>query len=65
MVKERKEGRFVFYRLNKQKIQLVKNIFKTVLSIPEESFKTDIKRLRKRLSLRVGCKVVVTMDKGK
>ncbi len=64
LVKERKEGRFVFYGLNKQKIQFVKNIFKTVLSIPGEMFKSDVKRLRKRLSLRVGCKVVVTMKKG-
>lgn len=63
LVKERKEGRFVFYGLNKQKMQFVKNIFKTVLSIPEESFKFDIGRLKKRLSLRDGCKVVVTKDK--
>lgn len=63
LVKGRKEGRFVFYRLNKEK-KFLKYLFRTVLSIPEKMFKSDIERLRKRLSLRVGCKVVVTMKKG-
>ncbi|MBU2567870.1 MAG: metalloregulator ArsR/SmtB family transcription factor [Elusimicrobia bacterium] len=62
LVKERKDGRFVFYCLNKQKERFVKNIFSAVMSIPEVPFKSDIERLRKRLSLRVGCKVVVTKD---
>ena len=68
LVKERKEGRFVFYGLNKQKDKFVENILRTVSSIPYhpgEVYQEDIKRLKKRISLRVGCKVVVTMRKKK
>lgn len=65
LVKERKEGRFVFYGLNEQKIQFIKNILRAVLSIPEKFFKSDIEHLKKRLSLRYGNKIVFTMNKRK
>jgi ArsR family transcriptional regulator len=63
LVTQQKDGRFVFYSLNKQKSEFIKNLFKTISSIPQELFKSDLTRLKKRLSLRVGCKVVVTMKK--
>ena len=52
IVKERKEGRFVFYSMVNPKTGFVRNLLKTVKSIPEDDFVNDNLRLKKRLSLR-------------
>lgn len=63
LVKERKMGKFVFYKVAVEKGPFRKNIVKTLLSIHENIFDNDIKRLKKRLSLRINGNVVVTLPK--
>lgn len=55
-VRERKEGRFVFYYLVQQKDEFYKYIIRTINSIPEEYFSQDNKLLKKRILLREKCK---------
>jgi len=63
LVEEQRDGRFVFYKVVDEKgAGFIRNLFKAVLSIPKENFTTDIKRMKKRLSLRVKGKVVITMN---
>ncbi|MFA5778893.1 MAG: metalloregulator ArsR/SmtB family transcription factor [Elusimicrobiota bacterium] len=52
LVKERKEGRFVFYSSVKHKDSFSKNIVKSVESIDNPVFLDDNSRLKKRLFLR-------------
>ena len=59
IVKERKEGRFVFYSIIKPKTGFVRNLLKTVKSIPKDDFVNDNLRLKKRLSLRKNGKIAV------
>lgn len=64
LVKEKREGRFVFYAFLPPKNEFMKQIIKTVSSIPKENILQDEKRLKQRLSLRINGKVVIGM-KGK
>lgn len=57
LVKERKEGRFVFYSIVEPKNTFHKNILQTLKAIPKNN--EDIKRLKKRLVLRINGKIVV------
>lgn len=59
LAQEKREGRFVLYSVSSAKNDFVKNLIKTILSIPEEYFVEDIERLKKRLSLRIDGKIVV------
>lgn len=52
LVKERKDGRFVFYSIVNPKTGFARNLLKTVEAIPEEDFINDMARLKKRLFLR-------------
>lgn len=56
LVKERKEGRFVFYSLVQQKDKFYKYIIRTINSIPEEYFSQDNKLFKKRILLKRKCK---------
>ena len=51
-VKEKKEGRFVFYSMVNPKTGFARNLLKTVESIPEKNFLNDTTQLKKRLLLR-------------
>lgn len=59
LVKERKDGKWVFYSLTKTIGDFQKLILNTVKSIPEDIFLMDIERLKARLSLREGKKCVI------
>lgn len=61
LVKERKMGRFVFYRTGGIKDDFLKMAFRLISSLPQKEFKADVSRMNKRLALRKGGKVVVTM----
>ena len=52
LVKEKKEGRFVFYSMVNPKTGFARNLLKTVESIPEKNFLNDTTQLKKRLLLR-------------
>ncbi|MBN1384126.1 MAG: winged helix-turn-helix transcriptional regulator [Elusimicrobia bacterium] len=65
LVKERREGRFVFYSAIPQKDQFLKQAVISIISIPEKYFLSDKKRLKKRLCLRKNGKITVGMVKRK
>lgn len=65
LVKEKKEGRFVFYKTNDLKDDFLHKLFRLLSSLPEKEFNEDISRMNKRLHLRKNGKVVVTMRKNK
>ncbi|MFH1258536.1 MAG: metalloregulator ArsR/SmtB family transcription factor [Elusimicrobiota bacterium] len=64
-VREKKEGRFVFYKTNDLKDNFLHKLFRLIASLPEKEFKEDISRMNKRLHLRKNGKVVVTMRRKK
>jgi ArsR family transcriptional regulator, arsenate/arsenite/antimonite-responsive transcriptional repressor len=50
LIKERKEGRFVFYSLIRDETAFYKNVMNLILSIPDEYFKIDNKLLSRKIS---------------
>ncbi len=64
IVKERKEGKFVFYSIVSENDIIFKNIIKTILQMPEKFFKKDIELLKKRLSLRIKGVCVIGVKKN-
>lgn len=60
-IKERKEGRFVFYSAISQKDKFFKQLTDSITSIPGKYFLSDNKRLKKRLCLRKHGKIIVGM----
>lgn len=64
-IKERKEGRFVFYSVIPQKRRFSKQIINSIAAIPEKHFLVDNKKLKKRLCLRKNGRIVVGMTKRK
>jgi ArsR family transcriptional regulator len=61
LVKEKKEGRFVFYKVNDIADKFQGMIYKLISALPEKEFEKDLARVYKRISLRQNGKVVVTM----
>lgn len=59
LVKERKEGRFIFYSLSKPDTKFYMNLLNALNSIPENYFTDDINRMRNRLALRKNGKIIV------
>lgn len=62
LVREEKDGRWVFYSLVPPASRVQELIRKAVLALPEDLLSMDGKRLRKRLSLRKDGKCVVGMN---
>jgi len=62
LVKERREGRWVFYSLVEPKKCFQKYIIKAVSSIRKKALRDDYERLKLRLTLRNGGKCAVGMD---
>ena len=62
LLKERKEGRWVYYSLAEPSDEFQSLLFKALSSIPEELLQEDRKRLEARLSLREGDKCVVGLS---
>ncbi|MDD5687667.1 MAG: metalloregulator ArsR/SmtB family transcription factor [Elusimicrobia bacterium] len=60
LVKEKKEGRYVFYSLIQPKSKFHENILKTLKSISQTNFNKDSERLKKRLKLRKNGKIIVS-----
>jgi len=65
LVKERKEGRFVFYSIVKQKDEFYQNVIKSVQLINNSILKCDKYRLKKRLKLRRNNKPILCNGKCK
>jgi len=59
LTSERKEGRFVFYSLVRQKTIFHRTIIEAVRALPADNFAQDNKRLRRRLSLRKNGRCIV------
>lgn len=62
LLKERREGRWVYYSLNEDGDNFKDSLFKLVKSIPID--KEDVKRLKERLGIRVKGKCVLGVQKG-
>lgn len=62
LVKERRDGRWVFYSIAETTEEFQRLIFHAVESIPKEVFLMDVERLKARLSLREGGKCVVGLE---
>lgn len=62
LVRERKEGRWVYYSLTDPLNDFQDFILKAVNALPDELLSLDEERLRKRLYLRVGGNCVVGMN---
>ncbi|BAE86395.1 hypothetical protein DSY4606 [Desulfitobacterium hafniense Y51] len=59
LIYEKKEGKWNFYHYRTSNDEFDAAIRQTVLTIPEELMKEEIKRCQKRLSMRVDGKCVV------
>lgn len=59
LVKERKDGRWVFYSLTEPKDESHKTIIHALSSLRDETFSLDEARLKVRLSLREGGRCVI------
>lgn len=64
LVKERREGRWVFYSLTEPQKLFQEHILKAVSTIRKKLLQDDYKRLKLRLTLRKDGKCVVGMDSG-
>jgi len=62
LLKERKEGRWIYYSLAEPADEFQRLLFTAVKSIPQELLQEDRKRLEARLSLREGDKCVVGLS---
>lgn len=62
LLKERRQGRWIYYSLAEPIDQFHKLVVKAVASIPEEILSEDINRLKIRLSLRERGECVVGLD---
>ncbi|MEO0087165.1 MAG: metalloregulator ArsR/SmtB family transcription factor [candidate division WOR-3 bacterium] len=63
LVEEKKEGKWVFYSLTKEKDPFIKTLLKTIERIPKKFFTEEEENLKKRLSLRKDNKVVVGLKR--
>ena len=62
LLKERREGRWVYYSLNEDGDNFKDSLFKLVKSMPID--KEDVKRLKERLGIRIKGKCVLGVQKG-
>jgi len=62
LVREKKEGRWVFYSLANPVKGFQELVLQTVSSLPKELFSLESERLKKRLSLRENGKCVVGIN---
>lgn len=53
LIRERKEGRWVYYSVNDKQDSFKKTLYKLIACIPEDIVKNDKKRFKKRLNVRV------------
>ena len=63
LVKERKQGKFVMYRLTGAPTAFQRSALAMAMAMPPENFAKDNARLKERLSLRSGGRCVVGMRK--
>lgn len=64
LVRERKEGRFVFYALRKPDDKVQELLLKALDSYDKKTFTDDSQRLKDRLALRNDGKCVVGIKRG-
>ncbi len=62
LIREKKDGRWVYYSLIKPENRFHELILQAVSSLPKELFAQDEERLKKRLSLRENGKCVVGIN---
>jgi ArsR family transcriptional regulator len=62
LVTAHKEGKWVFYTLNREGTPFQAQLLAAVKSIPEQELKTEIRKCRLRLALREGGQCVVGPD---
>jgi ArsR family transcriptional regulator len=63
IIREKKDGRWVYYSLIKPENRFHELIIQAVSSLPKELFARDEKRLKERLSLRENGKCVVGINR--
>jgi ArsR family transcriptional regulator len=61
LVKENKQGRWVFYSLSKSAEKVYKSLIQLVATLSEDELLKDAKRLTKRLSIRKNGKCIIGM----
>ena len=64
LVEERKEGRWVYFRLAKDCSAFAETIFKSIRQIPELLLSKDLAELEKRLAIRTNGKCLLGIQKG-
>lgn len=62
LIREKKEGRWVYYSLTSPTNRFQELVLEAVLAIPEEFLSLESERLKKRLSLRESGKCVVGIN---
>ena len=63
LVEERKEGRWVYFRITRDKSPFFAGIIKSISSIPEPLLAKDEKELEKRLDIRIDGKCLLGIKK--
>jgi ArsR family transcriptional regulator, arsenate/arsenite/antimonite-responsive transcriptional repressor len=63
LLNERKEGRWVYFRLSPVKETFLSLLFETIKEIPEPQLKTDLVELQKRFDIRVKGKCLLGIQK--
>ena len=63
LIREKKDGRWVYYSLIEHDNRFHELLLQAVASIPKELFAQDEKRLKKRMSLRENGKCVVGLNR--
>jgi len=63
LIREKKDGRWVYYSLIKPENRFHELILQAIVSLPKELFIQDEKRLKERISLRENGKCVVGINR--
>ncbi len=63
LIREKKDGRWVYYSLTKKENRFHELLLQAVASLPQELFARDEKRLKKRMALRENGKCVVGISR--
>lgn len=63
LIKERKEGKWVYFSINNDKDLFKINLLKVIIQIPQSVVEKDHEELKKRLKIRVGGKCLKGIQK--
>ena len=64
LIRERREGKWVLYSIERRGDNFKNLLFKAVMAIPDVYFEVDVERLRIRLAMRKEGRCVVGLKRG-